>query len=104
MAPQRIAKQTTLKLSKELLDAAEKLPMSRSALIVRSISNAGTRPDVVHLALRRRMTEPRTENNVRVSYTRDPRVEPIIERLVEMTDLSAEQVIRLCMSAYIHQL
>lgn len=91
-------------VSQEVLDMFEKLPISRSAAIVASINLVARKPDLLHIALRHRMTEVRSGNNVRVSYTREAKIEPMIDTLANMTDMSGEQVIRLCMEAYIYKL
>ena len=94
-------------VSQEVLDMFEKLPISRSAAIVASINLVARKPDLLHIALHHRMsevTEVRSGNNVRVSYTREAKIEPMIDTLAQMTDLSGEQVIRLCMEAYIYKL
>lgn len=100
----RISKQHKVTVSNEVLELFEGLPLSRSAAIGMSILAVSRKPDLLHVALRHRMTQERTGNNVRVSYTREPRLEAMIDRLAEMTDLSGEQVIRLCMEAYIYRL
>lgn len=104
MPPNRIATQHKVTVSTEVLELFEALPLSRSAAIGLSILQAGRKPDLLHMALRRRMSETRSGNNVRVSYTREPRLEAIIDKLAEITALSGEDVIRLCMEAYIHKL
>lgn len=103
-AQHRIAKIQKLTVPTEIIDLFLKLPLTRSAAIGQSILAASRRPDLIPLALRLRMTQVRSGNNVRVSYTREQRLDAMIERLAQMTDLSGEQVIRLCMEAFVHKL
>lgn len=100
----RLSKIQKLTVATEVLDAFELLPLSRSAAIGQAILAAGKRPELIPLALRERMSQTRSGNNVRVSYTRENRLDAMIKRLAEMTDLSGEQVVRLCMEAYLYKL
>ena len=87
-----------------LVKAFEKVPMTRSAAISQAIINADRNPDLLAHAFRLRLSQPFEENDARITYTRDIRIEAIVKRLAEMTKLSSEQVVRLCMEAYIHRL
>lgn len=87
-----------------LLKAFEKVPMTRSAAITQAVINAGRDPELLISAFRLRLSQPYEENDTEVTYSRDHRIEAIVKKLAEMTKLSGEQVVRLCMEAYIHRL
>lgn len=92
-----------LTLPIEVVAALELLPLNRSAAIGQAIIGGSHRPDLLPLALRIRMSKARSGNNVRISYSRELRMDDMIARLAQMTDLSGEQVIRLCIEAFIHK-
>lgn len=87
-----------------LVKAFENVPMTRSAAISQAIINANRNPDLLAHAFRLRLSQPFEENDTSITYTRDPRIGDIVKRLAEMTKLPGEQVVRLCMEAYIHRL
>ena len=82
----------------------ETVPMTRSAAIAQAILNADRYPDLLVDAFRLRLSQPFEENDTRITYTRDSKIDAMIKRLSEMTKLPGEQVVRLCMEAYIHRL
>lgn len=82
----------------------EKLPMTRSAAIAQALTNAARDPELLVDAFKLRMSQPFEENDTRITYTRDEGLQEVIDRLSRMTKLPGEQVVRLCMEAYIHKL
>lgn len=93
-----------LSLSPTLITALEKVPMNRSAVITQAILNADRNVELLAQAFRLRFSMPKEDNEVRVTYTRDGKLEAPLKKLIEMTKLPGEQVIRLCVEAYIHKL
>lgn len=89
---------------KSMVKAFENVPMTRSAAITQAVLNADKNPDLLAHAFRLRLSQPFEENDTKITYTRDIRLEAMVKRLAEMTKLPGEQVMRLCMEAYIHRL
>jgi hypothetical protein len=94
----------TVRLSEEVVEMFDKLTISRSAAIEAAVRNARTDPELLVRGLKHRMRNPRGANSIKVGYSRDSDIDEPVEQLVEMTKLPAEEVIRLCMEAYIHRL
>ena len=85
-----------------LVKAFEASTLSRSAAISQAIHNADRCPDLLVYAFRLRLSLPFEENDTRITYTRNAQVTAIVEKLASMTKLPNEQVVRLCMEAYVH--
>lgn len=85
-----------------LIEAFKKVPLNRSKAIEQAVKDADNDPEVLVRALRMRLTRPFEANDAKIAFTRDKNCEDAIERLAEMTKLPNEQVLRLCMEAYIH--
>ena len=90
--------------TRDLVDKFEKLPITRSRAINLAIGYAAKDPELLVQALRFRFSQPHLENDVKVTYSRDTKLDEVLENLTHMTKLPAEQVIRLCMEAYINRL
>lgn len=78
--------------------------MTRSAAICQALLNAERDPGVLSRAFQLRLNTDFEENDVEIKYTRDKRLDKTVEELSRMTRLPGQQVIRLCMEAYIHKL
>ena len=94
----------TVFATQDLVDKFDKLPITRSRAMNLAIGYAGKDPELLVQALRFRLSQPHVENSVKVSYSRDIKLEGALETLTHMTKLPAEQVIRLAMEAYINRL
>lgn len=94
----------TINLPPTLLNGLEGVPMSRSAAITQSILNADRNAELLVQAFRLRLSMPTENNETKVSYTRDTKLDTPLKKLIEMTKLPGEQVIRLCVEAYIYRL
>lgn len=85
-----------------LVEAFKKVPLNRSKAIELAVEKASNDPSLLVHAFQMRLTRPFERNDVKITYTRDKQCEEMIDKLSEMTKLPNEQVLRLCMEAYIH--
>lgn len=97
-------KKNTVQLSEDMNRRFDSLPIPKAAAIVLSINQAWREPDTLALAFRFRLSQPQEEVGVKVSYTVDDKMQERLQKLMSMTKLSGEQVVRLAMEAYIHRL
>lgn len=97
-------KHHTLMAPEDLVERFDKLPLTRSAAITQAILNVEREPELLAQAFRLRLHQPYEENGVRVAYTRDTRIDETLKKLTDMAKLPGEQVVRLCMEAYIYKL
>lgn len=95
-------KSYTSSVPTSLVEAFKKVPLNRSKAIELAVERATNDPQALVLAFKMRLTQPFERNDAKITYTRDKRCEEMIERLSEMTKLPNEQVLRLCMEAYIY--
>ncbi|MDI1348614.1 hypothetical protein [Aquabacterium sp.] len=101
----KIGTPRAIKVTTEIKDKFKGLPLSTSAAVKQSVINANNNPILMIRALQARMTNGnKVEKSERVSYTRDQQTASALENLVAMIDLSEEEVVRLCMEAYINTL
>lgn len=91
-------------LSISTLAQLKKLPISRSEVVCESILHAARKPDVLAEALRLRLYEPQDHHTQTVTYTRSPELGDWMKKLTEMSRLSSEETLRLCIEAFIRQL
>jgi hypothetical protein len=94
----------TISMSTAIVEDLKKVPMNRSAAITQAILNATRDNDLLARAFRLRLGMPNTQNEIRITYTRDSKLDAPLKKLIEMAKLPGEQVIRLCVEAYIHHL
>lgn len=99
-------KSKVIKISKRLRNAfaGEK---SRSDAVVKAISEATLRPQKMAFALKARLSEPPTPDDVndqRIHIYFPEKSLIFIKELADMSKLSDEEVVRLCMEAYIKHL
>ncbi len=87
-----------------MVKAFKRVPLTRSAAIRQAVLQADVDPELLVDAFKLRLSMPFEDNDARISYTRDKKTDAIVKRLTEMTKLSSEEVVRLCMEAYIHRL
>lgn len=97
-------KQVSATIPTSMIEALKGVPLSRSAAISQAIVNAGREPDLLVHAFRLRLSQPKEDDDHRVTYSRDERLDEIVKNLSDLTKLPGEQVIRLCVEAYIHRL
>lgn len=93
-----------LSLPSSMVKKFDKLPMTRSGAISQALMNADRNHDLLSRAFQLRMSTDHEENDARICYSRDSKHDETIEKLSRMTRLSGEQVVRLCMEAYIYRL
>lgn len=90
------------KVSRRLVNDFEKLPISRSAGVVQAVMRATVRPQVLVTAFKARLEDPSNlPNNVRINIYMPPKVNVFVKDLASMTKLPDEEVVRLCMEAYV---
>lgn len=101
----KIGTPRSIKVSPEIKDKFKGLPLSTSAAVKQSVIHANNNPTLMIRALQARMIiGNKAEKSERVSYARDQQTVSALENLVAMIDLSEEEVVRLCMEAYIKKL
>lgn len=93
-----------VRLSKQLKESFEKLPMPASTAMKQAVVSAVIRPDLLVRAFEHRFTRERLENDTYLVFRSDTKIDAHLEKLAEMTELPVEQVIRLAMEAYINKL
>lgn len=97
-------RKNTLKLPAKLNQALDGLPLAKSVAVAQAILSAEREPESLARAFQLRLHQPTEENDITISYVRTPKIEEPLRRLTEMTRLPGEQVVRLCLEAYIHRL
>lgn len=97
-------KNHTVALTTSIIEQCKDLPLTRSAAIAQSLMNAVREPELLILALRHRMSSLGKEGTEKVSYTRDTKLDEALETLMNLTEMSGEQVIRLSLEAYVYRL
>lgn len=91
-------------LPADLVEACTHLPVTRSGALNQAMFNAWRDPELLVKALRFRLDRPEELERIKVTYSRDSKLDPVLEKMSEMTKLPKEQVVRLCLEAYIHRL
>ena len=97
-------KQHTLTVPTAVLTEFDKLPLTRSAAINQSVLNAVRDPELLVRALRLRLHSETGDDERRITYMFDTTLNAKADKLVSLTKLPKEQVVRLSMEAYIHHL
>ena len=97
-------RKAALSLPSSMLEKFDKIPMTRSGAISQALLNAGRDPALLSRAFQLRMSTDEEQNDARICYSRDTKHEQKIEKLSRLTRLSGEEVVRLCMEAYIYGL
>jgi hypothetical protein len=80
------------------------LPVSASSAVEKSIFHAARQPELLAKAFYQRLSQPFEASTERLTHTREESLDSTLDKLSEMTKLPTEQVIRLCMEAYINRL
>lgn len=96
-------KNHSLALTPSMIEKCKREPLNRSSLISQALLNAGKEPDLLVRAFRLRLGAPK-ESTSKIAYTRDSQIDPVLEKLIELTALPGEQVIRLSLEAYVNRL
>lgn len=96
--------QKILTLPSHVVGMFDGLVQNRSACISNAVIEGLKNPELLVQALRLRLTTPFEENNTNVTWSRSVAALEAEKKLAEMTRLPGEQVVRLCMEAYIHRL
>lgn len=90
----------------DLLQAFEKLPVSRSGSIGIAIHEAYHDPDRLGRTLSKRLksNEVTSPEKVKTGVSLAPEIVAMLDELAEKSQFSIEQVLRLCMEGYILKL
>lgn len=99
----------TYNVTDHLLEAYERLPISRSSAMTMAVSEAFKNPQLLERALGRRIKSPESDlltarKTTRVSVTFSPETVDQLNHLALVTQLPIEHALRLAMEAYIHKL
>ena len=84
-----------------LAAAIKGIGKSRAELIRTAVVNAEKDPSLLVKAFGRRLQCPTDPEMVEVTYGRDPAMDRGIKKLADMTKLSGQQVLRLCLEAQV---
>ena len=93
-----------LRLSKQLKEDFDNLPMPTGTALKQAVARASKDPDLLVRAFQFRFFRERQENDTCLFFRSDTKTDAHLEKLAEMTELPVEQVIRLAMEAYINKL
>lgn len=82
------------------------LPINMSAAVSQSILDAREDDSLIIRALKRRLALPPNKNDPleRVAISQDERIDSYVADLTDRSQLSAEEIIRLCIEAYLFRL
>ena len=101
---QSMSKPANITLNETILAALSDIPSSRSAAMAKALFKAQSEPQLLAIALSHRINNPTPGTDKSICYSRDIRVEKALQELKALTQLTAEEVMRLAIEAYIYHL
>jgi hypothetical protein len=97
-------KAATISLSAKIHEKLEAMPAGISESIRRSVHQANKDPELLASAFKLRLSMPPYEDIKQVGYRADEKFRTAAAELSGMTKLPVEQVVRLCIEAYVYRL